>query len=99
MDRLHGKAAQFDLLTGHDLHKLGLAGKSELLQLVLDQAAGQAGAVHRQADLLQQIGNAANVILVAVGDEQALDLILVLHHKGIPVLSLSSPGTPGRSPR
>ena len=82
VDRLHGKAAQLDLLPGHDLHKLGLAGKAELLQLVLDQAAGQAGAVHRQADLLQQIGNAANVILVAVGDEQALDLILVLHHKG-----------------
>ena len=82
MDGLHGKAAQLDFLPGHDLHKLGLTGKAELLQLVFDQAAGQAGAVHRQADLLQQIGNAANVILVAVGDEQALDLILVLHHKG-----------------
>ena len=82
MDRLHGKAAQLDLLTGHDLHKLGLTGKAELLQLVLDQAAGQTGAIHRQADLLQQIGNAANVVLVAVGDEQTLDLVLVLHHKG-----------------
>jgi len=57
-----------------------LTGKAELLQLVFDQAAGQAGAVHRQAELLQQIGNAANVVLVAVGDEQTLDLILVLHH-------------------
>ena len=82
MDGLHGEAAQFDLLPGHDLHKLGLAGKAELFQLVLDQAAGQAGAVHRYAEFLQQIGNAANVVLVAVSDEQALDLILVLHHKG-----------------
>ncbi len=31
---------------------------------------------------MQQIGNAADVVLVAVGDEQTLDFILVLHHKG-----------------
>ena len=82
MDGLHGKAAQLDLLLGGDLHELGLAGQAELLQLVPDQAAGQAGAVDGQVELLQQIRDAADVVLVAVGDEQALDLILVLHHKG-----------------
>ena len=82
MDGLHGKAAQLDLLPGGDLHKLGLAGQAELLQLVPDQAAGQAGAVDGQVEFLQQIRDAADVVLVAVGDEQALDAVLVLHHKG-----------------
>ena len=82
MDRLHGEAAQLELLAGGDLHELGLACKAELLQLIADEAAGQAGAVDGQIELLQQIGDAADVILMAVGNEQALDLILILHHKG-----------------
>ena len=82
MDRLHRKAAQFDLLLGGDLHELGLARKAEFLQLVADEAAGQAGTVDGQVELLQQVGDAADVVLVAVGDEQTLDLILVLHHEG-----------------
>ena len=82
MDGLHGKAAQLDLLLRGDLHELGLACQAELLQLVPDEAAGQPGAVDRQIKLLQQVGNAADVVFVAVGDEQALDLVLILHHKG-----------------
>ena len=62
MDGLHGKAAQLDLLLGGDLHELGLAGQAELLQLVPDQAAGQAGAVDGQVELLQQIRDAADVV-------------------------------------
>ena len=82
MDGLDGKAAQLDLLLRGDLHELGAARQTELLQLVFDEAAGQAGAIDGQVDLLQQIRDTANVVLVAVGDEQALDLILVLHHEG-----------------
>ena len=82
MDGLNGKAAQLDLLSGGDLHELGPACQTELLQLVADQAAGQAGAIDGQVKFLQQIRDAADVVFVAVGDEQALNLILVLHHKG-----------------
>ena len=82
MDRLHGEAAQLELLAGGDLHELGLACKAELFQLIADEAAGQAGAVDGQIEFLQQVGDAADVVLMAVGDEQALDLILILHHKG-----------------
>ena len=67
---------------GGDLHEFGLACKAELFQLIADEAAGQAGAVDGQIEFLQQIGDAADVVLMAVGDEQALDLILILHHKG-----------------
>ena len=65
MDGLHGEAAQLDLLPGDDLHELGLAGQAELLQLIPDQAAGQAGAVDGQVELLQQIRDAADVIAEA----------------------------------
>ena len=82
MDGLDGKAAQLDLLLRGDLHELGAARQTELLQLVFDEAAGQAGAIDGQVDLLQQIRDTANVVLVAMGNEQALDLILVLHHEG-----------------
>ena len=82
MDGLHRKAAQLELLLGGDLHELGLACQAELFQLIPDKAAGQAGAVDGQIELLQQIGDAADVVFVAVGDEQALDLLLILHHEG-----------------
>ena len=64
MDGLHGEAAQLELLAGSDLHELGLACKAELLQLIADEAAGQAGAVDGQIELLQQIGDAADVVLM-----------------------------------
>ena len=105
MDGLNGKAAQLDLLSGGDLHELGPACQTELLQLVADQAAGQAGAIDGQVKFLQQIRDAADVVFVAVGDEQALDLILVLHHKSeiwdnrCPRRTCRCPGTQGRSPR
>ena len=38
MDRLHGEAAQLELLAGGDLHELGLACKAELFQLIADEA-------------------------------------------------------------
>ena len=82
MDGLDGEAPEMDLLLGNDLDKAGAAGEVELLQLVADQADGQFGAVDRQVQLLQQIGDAADVVLVAVGDEQAPDLVLILQHKG-----------------
>ena len=82
VDGLHGEAPQMDLLPGHDLHKAGAARQVELLQLVADQAQRQLGAVDRQVQLLQQVGDAADVVLVAVGDQQALDPVLVLQNEG-----------------
>ena len=76
------KQPRLSFWRGGDLHEFGLAYQAELFQLVADEAAGQAGAVDGQIELLQQIGDAADVVLMAVGDEQALDLILILHHKG-----------------
>ena len=49
-----------------------------LLQLQLDEAGGEAGAVDGHVDLLEDVGNGADVVLVAVSDEQAPDPGLVL---------------------
>ena len=82
MDGLDGKAAQLELVAGMNLHQLGAAQQIVLFQLVLDQADGQLGGVDGQVHLLEQVGQRADVVLVAVGDDHALDLILVLHHIG-----------------
>ena len=44
-----------------------------LLQLQLDEAGGEPGAVDGHVQLLEHIGDGADVVLVAVGDEQAPD--------------------------
>ena len=82
MDGLDRKAAQLELVLGGDLHKFGAAQQAVLFQLVLDQTNGEPGGVDGQIHLPQQIGQAADVILVAVGDDYALDPVLVLHHIG-----------------
>ena len=50
-----------------------------LLELQLDESGGEAGAVNGHVDLLEHIGDGPDVILVAVGDEQAPQPGLVFH--------------------
>ena len=79
---LHGKAAQTDLLPGADLVEFGAGSQAVLLQLVAHQADGQLGGIDGNIELPQKIRQAADVVLVTVGDEQALDAILVFQHIG-----------------
>lgn len=48
-----------------------------LLELALHQPQGQPGAVDGYIHQLEQIGNAANVILMAVGEHQSLNFVPV----------------------
>ena len=82
MDGLHREAAETDLLTGTDLHKIGAGRKAVLFQLVADQADGQLGRIDGHIELAQQIGQAADVVLVAVGNEDTLDAVLVFQYIG-----------------
>ena len=82
MDRLHGKAAQAHLLAGADLVEPGAGGQAVFLQLVAHQADGQPGGVDGHIELPQQVGQAADVVLVPVGDKKTLDAVLVLQHVG-----------------
>ena len=82
MDRLNGEAAERDLLARADLMEDRAGRKAVLLELVLDKTNRQLGGVNRHIEFFEQVRQAADVVLVTVGDEQALDAVLVLHHKG-----------------
>ncbi len=82
VDELHLEFARFHALACFHGGDLGLAGQSVLFQLQLDQARGQAGAEDGHVDLAQHIGDGADVVFVAVGDEQAPDAVGIFHQIG-----------------
>ena len=49
-----------------------------LLELQLNKPGGEAGAVDGHIHLLENIGNGPDVVLVAVGDEQAPEAVVIL---------------------
>ena len=73
MDELHGEFPSPDRLARLHRHQLGALEKAVLLQLQLDKPRSETGAVDGQVDLLEDIGDGAHVILVAVGDEKPSD--------------------------
>ena len=77
MDELHREGPglhHIPRLAGNDLR---FVQQAVLLQLQPDQPRGHAGGVNWGVDGAQHIGQRANVVLVAVGDEDAPDLGLV----------------------
>ena len=82
MDEFHREAAGLDglaRLVGKELD--GLV-QTVLLQLQPDDACGQARGVDGAVELLHRVGDAADVILVAVRQEHAADLLLILDQIG-----------------
>ena len=79
MDELHLELSGLHRLPGLHGHKLRAVQQAVLLELQPDQPGGEAGAVNGQVDLLEDIGDGPDVVLVAVGDEQAPQTGLVLH--------------------
>ena len=53
-----------------------------LLQFQFDEPCGEAGTVDGHIDLLENIGDGADVVLVAVGDEEAADAVVLLDEVG-----------------
>ena len=82
VDEFHGEAAGFDGVAGLVGDELDLLVQAVLLQLQLDQAVGHGGAVDGAHHLLHGVGDGADVVLVSVGDEETLELVLVLHKVG-----------------
>ena len=81
MNGLNGKAAQAEFFVAANFDQLGGSQQAMLIQLVFDQADGQACGVHRHGALAQKIRQAADMVFVAVGDDHALDLFTVLLDK------------------
>ena len=82
MDELH-----VELPCPHGLprlhgNELGGLHQPVLLQLQGDEAGGEAGAVDGHIHLLEDVGDGPDVVLVAVGDEEAPDAGAVLDEIG-----------------
>ncbi len=75
LDELHLEAAQLHRVPG--LHHVQPARDVHLLELVLHKGHGQIRAVHRNVELLEGVGDGADMVLVAVGDDEAPELLPV----------------------
>ena len=79
MDKLHVEAAGLDVVAGLDGDELGAFGQTPLLQLQLHEPGGEAGAVNGRAQLIHHIGQGADVVFVAVGEDNGADALFILH--------------------
>ena len=77
------EAAELDGVAGLYGHELAGAEELVLHQLRFEDAEGEAGGVHGNVDELEQVRDAADVVLVPVRDEDAADLRGVLFEIGI----------------
>ena len=82
MNELHAENACFHHITGLMGDQLYLVGKTMLLQLIFDKTDGQACRIDRHVEFFEQVRQAADVVLMPVGDKQTLDAVLVFQHIG-----------------
>ena len=82
MDQLHLHTAQLHPVAGPYSIQLGLSKQVMLLQLAAHQANGKRGAVNRYVKGFQKVRDRADMILMAVGNHQALNSFLVPLHIG-----------------
>ena len=81
-DKLDRHAAGLDDVSRLYLHHPHLVDQAMLLEFILDKPHRQLGGVDGGVDLLHQVRDAADVVLVSVGDKDAADAVAVLHHIG-----------------
>ena len=69
-DEFELKGPQGQGLPGVDFPQVGVLDQAVFPELFLDQGQGQGGAVHRQRDFLEEKRHGADVVFVAVGEDQ-----------------------------
>ena len=100
-DRLDGERPDGELLLRRDLDQLDLVEQLVLFELAFNVGQRELGGVHRDLELAQNPGQAADVVLVAVRQNDGADVLLVLNQVGdignddIDAQQLRSPGTSG----
>ena len=77
VDELDLEAAEPDRITGADMVELDLLGHPVLGELGLDDAAGQTGRIDRRVAFAQNIRDRADVVLMAVRDDVAAQLVVL----------------------
>jgi len=71
VDKFYLKFSGLHRLARLHRHQLGAVQQPVLLQLQLDESSGKAGAVDGHIHLLEDVGDGPDVVLMAMGDEQA----------------------------
>ena len=82
VDEFHGEAAGLDQIAGLVGDQTDRVGQTVLLQLEADQTVGQSRAVDRRVGGLEDVGDGPDVILMAVGNEEAAQLLLTVDEIG-----------------
>ena len=77
VDEFHAEFAGLDRHARFDRDDLGGLEQPVLLELETDQSRRQARAVDGHIDLLEDVGDRADVVLVTVGDEKTADAVFV----------------------
>src|SRR5438270_12901213 len=74
LDGLDGEGADGEFLAGTDLAEVGVVEEFVLVELVLDVREGEIGAVDGDVEFAQDPGDGADVVLVAVGEDDGADV-------------------------
>ena len=74
-DRLDGERADGELFLGRDLDQLGFVEQLMLFELAFHVGQRELGGVDRDLELAQDPGQAADVVLVAVGEDDGADML------------------------
>ena len=80
-DGLDGEGAEGELFAGDDFDELGIF-ESVLFELAVDVGEGELGAVDGDVELGEDPGQSADVVFVAVGEDDGADVLLVLDEVG-----------------
>ncbi len=81
-DRLDGEWPDGELFFGRDLDQLDLVQQLVLFQLVFHVGQRELGGIHRNLQLVQDPGQSADVVLVAVRQHDGANVPLVLNQVG-----------------
>ena len=73
-----GEGAEGEAAAGENLDQLGVVEQAMLFELAFDVGEGELGAVDGDVELGEDPGQAADVVLVAVGEDDGADLVAVL---------------------
>jgi hypothetical protein len=74
--------ADAEAAAGQDLDQLGVIEQAVLFELALDEGEGELSSVDRDVELGKDPGQAADVVLVAVGEHDGANLVAILGEVG-----------------
>jgi len=77
-----GKDAEVEAAAGEDFDEFGVVEEAMLFELAFDVGEGELGAVDGDVEVGEDPGEAADVVLVAVGEDDAADFGAVLDEVG-----------------